>query len=78
MITNEQLHNFITTAIEGGSNYWLHSEDDDCRNISIVRDSDLNVTELKLETNVDDNGWTPHTITAKEIRAALQAARALR
>lgn len=64
------LQDIMTTAIEGGSAYWMN-EEDDCRNVSVVRAEDLTVIEIKCETDVDGEGWKAHTITHTQMRKAL-------
>lgn len=70
---NQRMMDILTTAIEGGCAYWMN-EEDDCRNVGVMRDSDLNVTQMDCETNIDGKGWVKHTITATEIRKALNEA----
>lgn len=70
-LDTKTLQDLMTTAIEGGSNYWLHEEDEDCRFIQVHRDAENNVSEIQVETNVDGEGWINHEITHTQIRKAL-------
>lgn len=64
------LNDIMTTAIEGGSAYWMN-DDDICRKVIIKRESDGTVVEIKCETDVDGKGWVEHMLTHTIIRKAL-------
>lgn len=71
---NEQtLKDILTTAVEGGINYWCHPHDGDVQNIQIHRDDNLSVVEIQCETNVDGEGWICQEITTKVLRKAINA-----
>lgn len=65
----QTLMDIMTTAIEGGSSYWMN-DDEVCQNIQIIRDY-LNVTEIQCETDHDGKGWISQKITHTQIRKAL-------
>lgn len=64
------LQDLLTTAIEGGSNYWMNDEEN-VINIQVHRDSDNNVIEIQCETDVDGEGWIVQEITVASMRKAL-------
>lgn len=69
-MTTAVLNDIMTTAIEGGSAYWMN-DDDVCQEIYVKKEDNGTVTEIKCETDVDGKGWIGHTITHTEIRKAL-------
>lgn len=66
----QTLKDILTTAVEGGSGYWMN-DDDVCQNIQIHRDAEKNVTEIQCETDVDGEGWIVQEITTARVRKAL-------
>lgn len=65
----EFLHDIITTACEGGINYWARAK-------NVVRDDDLNVTRLEVQDREEhtEYGWhiVNKDVVAKGIERILE------
>lgn len=69
-VNNTAMNVIMTTAIEGGSAYWMN-DSDVCRNVSVVRNGEHDVTLITCETDITGEGWVKHTISAADIRRRL-------
>lgn len=68
-VTNANMLDMMTAAIEGGSAFWMN--DDDILDVSVVRDANKNVTCISFRTDVCGN-MQSYTIDAVSMRKALK------
>lgn len=64
------MYDILTTAIEGGSDYWLMCED--IRNLQIKRNDEKDVIEVTFESNTVGTTWQSHKIDHTSLWKALE------
>jgi len=68
----EQVYDVLTTAVEGGSGYWLFGEDVQPRSAQAIRNSDHDVTRIEFEVVVGSNDDGRRVVTPQKIVDAAQ------
>lgn len=76
-VTNQVMNDLMTTAIEGGSAYWMNDRDV-CCNVSLIRNTEKDVVEITCYTSISRvDVWEKHDpVQASTIRKALVAMKA--